>query len=216
MNHYEVTFIVDPVLSGDEIKATAQTYVDQLTNVGCTIVHVDEMGLRQLAYPINRRSSGIYYCVEFFNTSGEFLDNLELSLRRDERIMRFLTVRLDKYGVKYNEDKRNGLIGKRKKKSAEPAKEDTPAPKAAKEETPAPKAAKEEAPAPEVVKEAPAPEVVEEVPTPEVVEEAPAPEVVEEEISTTPVAEETTAETTPDVEEIVAEATDAEEDESKD
>ncbi|MBK8491766.1 MAG: 30S ribosomal protein S6 [Saprospirales bacterium] len=189
MNHYEVTFIVDPVLSGDEIKATAQTYVDQLTNVGCTIVHVDEMGLRQLAYPINRRSSGIYYCVEVFNTSGEFLDNLELSLRRDERIMRFLTVRLDKYGVKYNEDKRNGLIGKRKKKSAEPAKEETSAPRAAREEAPAPKAVKEE---------------------------APVPEVVEEEIIITPIPEEPAAELTPDVEEIVAESTEAEEDESKD
>jgi small subunit ribosomal protein S6 len=125
MNHYEVTFIVDPVLSGDEIKATAQTYVDHLTTEGCTIVHVDEMGLRPLAFPINRRSSGIYYCVEFSNENGAFLGNLELSLRRDERIMRFLTVKLDKYGVKYNEDKRNGLIGKKKKK-AEAPKEEAP------------------------------------------------------------------------------------------
>jgi len=204
MNHYEVTFIVDPVLSGDEIKATAQTYVDQLTSVGCTIVHVDEMGLRQLAYPIKKRSSGIYYCVEFSNENGEFLDNLELSLRRDERIMRFLTVRLDKYGVKYNEDKRNGLIGKRKKKeepakdekaSAKTAKKETPAPKKEKEE--APKAAKEETPAPEEAKEeAPAvEEVKEEAPAAEeVVEETPTPEVAEEE-ATPPVAEETTEET---------------------
>ncbi|MFZ2897171.1 MAG: 30S ribosomal protein S6 [Saprospiraceae bacterium] len=125
MNHYEVTFIVDPVLSGDEIKATAQTYVDHLTTEGCTIVHVDEMGLRPLAFPINRRSSGVYYCVEFSNENGAFLGNLELSLRRDERIMRFLTVKLDKYGVKYNEDKRNGLIGKKKKK-AEAPKEEAP------------------------------------------------------------------------------------------
>ena len=139
MNHYEVTFIVDPVLSGDEIKATAQTYVDHLTNEGCTIVHVDEMGLRPLAYAINKRSSGIYYCVEFSSENGVFLDNLELSLRRDERIMRFLTTKLDKYGVKYNEDKRNGLIGKKKKKSAEPAREES-APHAERApEKPAPK-----------------------------------------------------------------------------
>ncbi|PHN00879.1 30S ribosomal protein S6 [Flavilitoribacter nigricans] len=117
MKSYEITFIVDPVLSGDEIKATAQTYVDQLKEVGATIVHVDEMGLRQLAYPINKRSSGVYYTVEFTIEDGTPIDKLELSLRRDERIMRFLTVRLDKYGVKYNEDKRKGLIGKVKKKS---------------------------------------------------------------------------------------------------
>jgi len=114
MRQYEVTFIVDPVLSGDEIKETAQTYVDLITNEKNKIVHVDEMGLRQLAYPINKRSSGVYYCVEFENESGDFIPKMELALKRDERIMRFLTVKLDKYGVKYNEDKRNGLIGKKR------------------------------------------------------------------------------------------------------
>ena len=116
MKQYEITFIVDPVLSGDEIKATAQTYVDHLKNEGCSIVHVDEMGLKQLAYPINKRTSGVYYCIEFQVPSGELISKMELALRRDERIMRFLTVRLDKYGVKYNDDKRKGLIGTMKKK----------------------------------------------------------------------------------------------------
>ncbi len=116
MRNYEVTFIVDPVLSGDEIKATAQTYVDLLKNEKCNIVHVDEMGLKQLAYPINKRQSGVYYCIEFESETGDFIGNMELSLRRDERIMRFLTVALDKYGVKYNDDKRKGLIGSSKKK----------------------------------------------------------------------------------------------------
>ncbi len=112
MRQYEVTFIVDPVLSGDEIKSTAKTYEDMLTTEGSKIVNVDDMGLRQLAYPINKRSSGIYYTLEFAIESGDIIPKLELALRRDERIMRFLTIKLDKYGVKYNEDKRNGLIGK--------------------------------------------------------------------------------------------------------
>ena len=118
MRNYEVTFIVDPVLSGDEIKATAQTYVDHLKNEGCEIVHMDEMGLKQLAYPINKRTSGIYFCIEFKAENGTVLAPLELAFRRDERIMRFLSIALDKYGVKYNEDKRAGKIGtiKRKKK----------------------------------------------------------------------------------------------------
>lgn len=116
MRNYEVTFIVDPVLSGEEIKATAQTYVDHLKNEGCKIVHVDDMGLRQLAYPINKRTSGVYFCIEFEATDGQLISKLELALRRDERIMRFLTTQLDRYGVKYNEDKRNGLIGKVKRK----------------------------------------------------------------------------------------------------
>lgn len=122
MRNYEVTFIVDPVLSGDEVKATAQKYVDDLQEKKCKIVHVDEMGLRKLAYEINRRQSGYYYCVEFQSETGEILQPLELTLRRDDNILRFLTVKLDKYGVKYNDDKREGKIGKvKRKKKAEPA-----------------------------------------------------------------------------------------------
>lgn len=125
MKNYEVTFIVDPVLSGDEIEATAQTYVNYLEKVGCHIVHVDKMGLRTLAYEIKRRSSGVYFCIEFQSPNGEFMDDFELALRRDERLLRFLTIALDKFGVKYNDDKRNGLIGKKKRPGAE-AKEEAP------------------------------------------------------------------------------------------
>ncbi|HEX5625749.1 MAG TPA: 30S ribosomal protein S6 [Saprospiraceae bacterium] len=116
MRHLEVSFIVDPVLSGDEVKSTAQTYQDMLSAEGASIVHVDEMGLRQLAYPIKNRSTGVYYCIEFAAEKLDFISKVELALKRDERVMRFLTVKLDKYGVKYNEDKRNGKIGKRVRK----------------------------------------------------------------------------------------------------
>ena len=116
MRHYEVTFIVDPVLSGDEVKSTAQTYKEMLTNEGASIVHVDEMGLRQLAYPINKRSTGVYYSIEFSAETGNMISKVELALKRDERIMRYLTVSLDKFAVKYYEDKRSGKIGKMVKK----------------------------------------------------------------------------------------------------
>ena len=123
MKHYETTFIVDPVLSGDEIKSTAQTYVEQLQKEGCEIVFVDEMGLRTLAYDINKRSNGVYYCVEYTAPNGAFLQKYELGLRRDDNILRFLTVALDKYGVQYNADKRAGKIGKAKRhKQEKPAK----------------------------------------------------------------------------------------------
>ena len=124
MYNYEVTFIVDPVLSGDEIKAAAHVYEEMLKNEGCNIIHIDEMGLKPLAYPINKRSSGVYYVYEFSSTDGTIIPKLELALRRDERIMRFLTAGLDKYGVKYNADKREGLIGKVKKKVKPGKKED--------------------------------------------------------------------------------------------
>jgi len=116
MKNYEVTFIVNPVLSGDELKSTAVTYQDLLKDSGCSITNLDEMGLRQLAYPIKKCSSGVYYCIEFASPSGEFMDKFELALKRDERILRFLTVRLDKFGIKYNQDKRDGKIGTVKKK----------------------------------------------------------------------------------------------------
>lgn len=124
MRNYEVTFIVDPVLSGEEIKTTAQTYSDMLKNADAEIVHIDEMGLRTLAYPINKRNSGVYYCIEFKVPNGDIIDDLELALRRDERIMRFLSFKLDKFGIKYNEDKRNGLIGKAKRPKSKDKKDD--------------------------------------------------------------------------------------------
>ena len=118
MRHYEVTFIVDPVLSGDEVKSAAEHVIADLQHLGATVVAVDEMGLRQLAYPINKRSSGVYYCVEFGCDIADWLTKFELNLKRNEKVLRFLTVKLDKYGIKYNDDKRNGLIGGRKKKAA--------------------------------------------------------------------------------------------------
>jgi small subunit ribosomal protein S6 len=128
MRHYEVTFIVDPVLSGDEVKAIAKKIQDDLVTYGCTISAVDEIGLRQLAYPINRRSSGVYYCVEFGCLVPDFINKFELNLTRNEQILRFLTVKLDKYGVKYNDDKRNGLIGKKKPVIVETAEGEVAAP----------------------------------------------------------------------------------------
>jgi small subunit ribosomal protein S6 len=113
MRHYEVTFIVDPVLSGDEVKSTAETITNDLIGHGATIVATDEMGLRQLAYAINRRTSGIYYCIEFATEVPDWLTKFELGLKRNEKLLRFLTVKLDKFGVQYNDDKRNGKIGKR-------------------------------------------------------------------------------------------------------
>lgn len=114
MRQYEITFIIDPVLPGDEANKAAKAYEKLIQDEGCTIVHIDNIGLKQLAYPINKKNSGVYKCIEFQTETGAPIPKVELAMRRDERIMRFLTVKLDKYGVKYNEDKRNGLIGKSK------------------------------------------------------------------------------------------------------
>ena len=127
MKQYELTFIIDPVLSSDELKAIAQHYVDFITKEGGEIVHVDEMGLRPIAYTINKRSSGVFYCVEFRIDKAGFISKIELNLRRDERIMRYLTIALDKFGIKFNEDKRAGKIGTVKKKADKSKKRPTTA-----------------------------------------------------------------------------------------
>lgn len=189
MKNYEVTFIVDPVLSGDEIETTAQTYVSYLEKIGCHIVHIDKMGLRTLAYEINRRSSGVYFCIEFQSPNGEFMDDFELALRRDERLLRFLTIFLDKFGVKYNDDKRNGLIGKKKRMKEPVAAEAVAAPAEAAPIAAAPAAVE----APASVVEAPVAEEIAD-PTPEPVEAAVLEEPVEavmEEAAEVPAEEET-------------------------
>jgi small subunit ribosomal protein S6 len=114
MNQYETTFIMTPVLSDEDVKKTIATYVDFLKSKGAQIVEEDHWGLKQLAYPIRKKTTGIYHHVEY-KADAPIIDPLELALRRDESIMRFLTVKLDKYAVKYNDDKRAGLVGRNKK-----------------------------------------------------------------------------------------------------
>ena len=189
MTQYEVTFIVDPVLSGDESKATAKTYQDMLTEKGGSIVNIDDIGLRSLAYPINKRTTGVYYCIEF-QSPGTVVDELELSLRRDERIMRFLTVKLDKYGIKYNQDKRDGKIGRRKPKVAEEVAEETAKADTVRAAGPTP--AKSANVPPKPVKEAPQP-----VPTADTIPAAKPVEAVELDKAPQPVAT-APADVTPD------------------
>jgi small subunit ribosomal protein S6 len=113
MRHYETTFIIDPVLSGDEIKQTAQMYMDFLKEQGCEVVQVEDMGVLELAYPINKRTSGAYMYVEYTATTGECIDKLELAFRRDDNILRYLTVAVDKHRAQYNQDKRAGKFEKK-------------------------------------------------------------------------------------------------------
>lgn len=93
-------------------------YIEHLKAEGCEMVHVEEWGIRQLSYPIAKRSSGAYYTLEFKTSRHDIIGKLELAFRRDERILRYLTISLDKHAVKYNDDKRKGLIGKKRRERA--------------------------------------------------------------------------------------------------
>ena len=105
-NQYETVFIMTPVLSEDQMKETVQKFEKILTNKGAEIVHQENWGLRKLEYPIQKKSSGFYHLFEF-KAAGDVVAELELQFRRDERIMRFLTVSMDKYAIAYAEKRRN-------------------------------------------------------------------------------------------------------------
>jgi small subunit ribosomal protein S6 len=105
LNQYETVFIATPVLSENQMKEAVQKFKKIITDNDGDIVHEENWGLKKLAYPIQKKSTGFYYLVEF-KGQGELIDKLELQYRRDERIIRFLTFRMDKYAVEYAEKKR--------------------------------------------------------------------------------------------------------------
>jgi len=112
-NNYETVIIFTPILNNEEVKKQISKYTDLIKEDGGNIVHEDHWGLKQLAYPIQKKTTGIYHIVEYDAPTG-FIDKLELQFRRDENVMRFLTTVLDKYSLDYNDRKRNGLIGRKK------------------------------------------------------------------------------------------------------
>lgn len=114
---YETVFIMTPVLSDDQIKETVGKYLNLLKEGGAEIVDENKWGMIKLAYPIQKKTSGYYYLIEF-KAEGSLIAKLETAYKRDERLLRFLTVSLDKYAVAYNEKRRNGGL-KSQQKAAE-------------------------------------------------------------------------------------------------
>ena len=106
VNQYETVFIMTPVLSDDQMKETVQKFEKILTDKGAEIVHQENWGLRKLEYPIQKKSSGFYHLFEF-KAEGSLVKELELQYRRDERVLRYLTVALDKHAIAYSEKRRN-------------------------------------------------------------------------------------------------------------
>ena len=114
LTQYETVFILTPVLSEDEAKKSISGYVELLKSQGAEIVHEEHWGLKNLRYTIRKKTTGIYHLVEF-RASGNTVSNLEVAFKRDENVLRFLTVKLDKYAIQYNDKKRAGLAGRNKK-----------------------------------------------------------------------------------------------------
>ncbi len=114
--NYETVFILTPVLSDQQMKETVEKFKGILTAEGAEITNEEEWGLKKLAYPIEKKSSGFYNLIQF---KGEptIVAKLETAFRRDERVIRFLTTVLDKFSMEYAEKR----IKLRSEKKSEPS-----------------------------------------------------------------------------------------------
>ena len=106
LNHYETVFILTPVLSDVQMKEAVEKFKAVLTESGATITNEENWGLRKLAYPIQKKSTGFYSLLQF-DAEPSVIANLELQFRRDERVLRFLSFRLDKYAYEYAEKRKS-------------------------------------------------------------------------------------------------------------
>jgi len=112
MQQYESVIILTPLLSEDAAKEVITKFKDILTEGGAEIIAEDNWGLKKLAYPIQKKTTGFYHLTEF-KAPGELIKKLEVEYKRDERVMRFLTISLDKHAIAYNEKKRSGAFNKK-------------------------------------------------------------------------------------------------------
>ncbi len=101
LNQYETVFICTPVLSEPQVKEAVKKFKDIITSNGCEMLHEENWGMKKLAYPIQKKSTGFYQLFEF-KADPAFIAKLEPDVRRDERIIRFMTVKLDKFAAEYS------------------------------------------------------------------------------------------------------------------
>ena len=114
MKNYETVFILNPVLSDDQMKDTVEKFVKVLKKGKADVINVEQWGLRKMAYPVQHKSTGFYNLLEFA-AAPETINVLETEFRRDESVMRFLTTVLDKHSLLYNTRRRKGEFNRGKR-----------------------------------------------------------------------------------------------------
>lgn len=113
---YETVIVLTPVLLQEQVEEAVAKYRKFLSEHGAVIVHENNWGLRKLAYPIQKKSTGFYFLFEF-QADPTLIAKMEVEYKRDERIMRFLTIALDKHAIAYNERKRKNAAQKKQEES---------------------------------------------------------------------------------------------------
>ncbi len=116
MNNYETVFIMNPVLSEDQMRETVKKFTKTLKDNKAKIGNEEYWGLKKLKYPIQKKNTGFYYFIEF-EADGSIIADLEVLFKRDERVMRWLTVRLDKFSIAYAERRRKRLSANKKEET---------------------------------------------------------------------------------------------------
>ena len=108
MNNYELMVIFTPVLSEEDFKAAQKKFLDLVTDNGGEVVSTNPWGLKSLAYPIQKKTTGLYWVLEY-TAQSDFNEKLKIQLLRDESVLRHLCTKLDKYAVEYNARKKSGV-----------------------------------------------------------------------------------------------------------
>lgn len=112
MNRYETVFIATPVLGESQIAEIVTKFQGVIAENGGNVEHTEQWGLKKLAYPIQKKTTGYYFLMEFTSESGKIIEALETAYRRDERVIRFLTVTLDKHATEWAEKRRRNIAAK--------------------------------------------------------------------------------------------------------
>ena len=108
MNNYELMVIFTPVLSEEEFRAAQKKFIDLLEESKGSVVHTNPWGLKSLAYPIQKKTTGLYWVLEY-SAPSDFNEKLKIQLLRDDNVLRHMFTVLDKYAVEYNAKKRSGV-----------------------------------------------------------------------------------------------------------
>ena len=111
MNQYETVFILTPVLSDEQMKEAVNKFKGVLTKAGAEIISEENWGLKKLAYTIDKKNTGFYVLIEF-KAEPQVLKTLEVAYRREEKVLRFLTVKMEKYAAEYAEKRRKNKSNK--------------------------------------------------------------------------------------------------------
>ncbi|MDC3258198.1 30S ribosomal protein S6 [Flavobacteriales bacterium] len=113
MNTYETVFIMNPVLSEDQIKETVKKFVDYIKSKKGTVTQEENWGLKKLKYTIQKKKTGFYYLIEF-QSNGEIINDFEIEFKRDERVIRWQTIKLEKFALEYADRRKKKLSTKTK------------------------------------------------------------------------------------------------------